>query len=171
MLESVLKVCLYKQRCPQLLRSTSYRVSSNPMFRCACSEFPGASDDPSSCVMVCATPTRRSDLKTKERRGQLSASMPRNAYPLPSPFPQTENRVCHHQQEKGKLCQICLPSDKLWLVTQPSISRCHSGTDPREYTAGRGHITSSTSSIWNISLQMLMNWKQIDSISGPFIGT
>lgn len=106
-------------------------------------------------------------------KGKAGAAvwMPRNAYPLPSPFPQTENRVCHHQQEKGKLCQICLPSDKLWLVTQPSISKCHSGTDPQEDPAGRGHITSSKSSIWNISLEMLMNWKQIDSISGPFTGT
>ena len=34
----------------------------------ACFAVP-ASDDPSSCVMVCATPTGGSDLKTKERGG------------------------------------------------------------------------------------------------------
>lgn len=52
----------------------------------ACFAVP-ASDDPSSRVMVCATPTGGSDLKIKV--GQLSASpVPRKAYPLPSPFPQ-----------------------------------------------------------------------------------
>ena len=153
-------------RDAQLLRSTSYRFSSNRVFRCACLRWSFQ-----LCDGLCYSYWRLR-FKDKGKGGQLSASpVPRKAYPLPSPFPQTENRVCHHRQEKGKLCPICLPSDELWLMTQPSISRCHSGTDQWEYTAGRGHITSSMSSIWNISLEMLMNWEQIDSISGPFIGT
>ena len=163
-LESVLKVCLYEQRCPQLLRSTFYRFSSNHVFRCACFRW---SFQP--CDGLCYSYWR---LRFKDKGGAaVCITSATEGISLAFSLSSTENRVCHHQQEKRKLCPICLPSDELWLVTQPSISRCHSGTDQREYTASRGHITSSMSSIWNISLEMLMNWEQIDSISGPFTGT
>lgn len=70
----------------------------------ACFAVP-ASDDPSSRVMVCATPTGGSDLKIKV--GQLSASpVPRKAYPLPSPFPQQRTEFATISRRKGSCVQF-----------------------------------------------------------------
>lgn len=48
---------------------TSYRFFSSHRLVCARSELPGASDDPSSCVMVCVTPNAGLGFKDKGNAG------------------------------------------------------------------------------------------------------
>lgn len=114
-----------------------------------------ASDDSSSCAMVCATPTGGSDLKTKESGAAVCITNATECISFAF-SPSLREQSLPPSAGERNLCPICLPSDELWLVTQPSIFRCHSGSTIQLAE----DISLLSCPAHEISpFEMLMNWK------------
>lgn len=133
------------------------------------------SDGLSSRMMVCAPPSGGWDIKDKEKAGQPAhrAKVMRYTWPSPSSQIRERNWSPSTRQKKEELCQLCLYQyftgalsyDKL------SISRCHVGRPTgvvRQQRTADHHFLP----VQHVKylLEMLMNWKQIDSIPCSFIG-
>lgn len=144
---------------PTVTQSYFLQILLNCMFSCACSEFPGASDDPSGWSVLLLADAQI--LMTKERQEQLVHDT--NAVQCTSlafPLPTTKEKSLSPSAAQTKRSYVKFASHQYfgWSLkhSQLSISRCHLGSAQWVCTPGRGCITSSTYSIWTISLEMFM---------------